>query len=183
MSQGIAIASFALCVCVVIAVLLVPTLRDGERFQIIATMCFCSALFESTYVFGKNRTRKEECRILGPLDQAGSIGVVVWNFIMSMELYLTVAKPVKEKSRLYKCFARYPTLTKHVFAWVLVLIFTVGPFISDEYGQVGQYCWIISNRSNSDAYRFIFFYAPLWIVILWEYVTHSLTRSFNLSIT
>lgn len=170
-SQYLAIASFALCILLVMAVLVVPTLRDGERFQTIATMCFCSALFEATYIFGKNRTNKEDCRILGPLDQAGSVGVVVWNFIMSMELYLTVAKPVKEKSRMYKCFARYPTLTKHVFAWILVFIFTVGPLVNDEYGQVGQYCWIKSNRSNSDAYRFIFFYAPLWMVILWEYVS------------
>ena len=168
-SQGLAIVSFVICMLVVIAVLLVPTLRDGERFQLIATMCFCSALFESTYIFGKNRTSENECRIFGPLDQAGSIGVVVWNFIMSMELYITIArKPVKEKSCVYKCFSSYPAFTKHIFAWILVLILTVIPLIADEYGKVGQFCWIESNRSNSDAYRFIFFYAPLWIVIVWE---------------
>ena len=80
---------------------------------------------------------------------------------------------------MYKCFARYPTLTKHVFAWILVFIFTVGPLVNDEYGQVGEYCWIKSNRSNSDAYRFIFFYAPLWMVILWEYVSLSLSLMFS----
>ena len=110
---------------------------------------FRSALRLHTYLERIVRTRR--IAYSGPLDQAGSVGVVVWNFIMSMELYLTVAKPVKEKSRMYKCFARYPTLTKHVFAWILVFIFTVGPLVNDEYGQVGEYCWIKSNRSNSDA--------------------------------
>ena len=96
-SQYLAIASFAFCLLLVMAVLVVPTLRDGERFQTIATMCFCSALFEATYIFGKNRTNKEDCRILGPLDQAGSVGVVVWNFIMSMELYVLLCSRISRR--------------------------------------------------------------------------------------
>lgn len=179
-SQGLAGASFVLSLIVVASVLAIGVLRKGDRYRTVAVMCLCSAIYESTYLVGKHRQTRPECDVLGFVDQFGSIGVVVWNFVMSTELYVTVLRSRKTKGAIMTFMSDHASVVKHVCSWTIIAVASFLPLLLNAYGPVGSYCWITSDRDNHDAYRFGFFYAPLWIVILWElYVYTRIGRVFR----
>lgn len=179
--QYIALVSFVASVLVILTVVCVPALRNGDRFQTIAMMCLWNALYESTYAFGKNRhDHQHSCNLLAVLDQAGAIGVILWNFNLSTELFVTVVLHGKMKSNIMTSLLANKFIVKHVFAIVGITIFSLVPLAADQYGQVGSFCWIKENSDNDDAFRFAFFYGPLWIVVVWEvFVYFQIVRVFR----
>jgi len=60
----------------------------------------------------------------------------------------------------------------HAVCWGLPAILTILPLTTGSYGDAGGWCWIKSQRDIDVAWRFIQFYIPLWLSIIYSLVVY-----------
>ncbi|PIK35738.1 putative cyclic AMP receptor-like protein A isoform X2 [Apostichopus japonicus] len=79
--------------------------------------------------------------------------VLLWVLIITINLFMN-AVYVKETEKYEVIYS--------VIAWGFSLFMACLPFIGDNYGPAGAWCWI---QEGSDVWRFVIWYIPLFITI------------------
>jgi len=106
----------------------------------------------------KNDEEDSTCKAQAFLINYGGLASILWTSVIAWSIYSATvlsAKNLREKN--WRFF---------LFGFGLSLILSIIPFISNQYGRAGLYCWIKNDDLDKDtAMRFIQFYVPLWIAI------------------
>lgn len=87
--------------------------------------------------------------------------VLAWTSCITFDLYMLLTRR--------KIIAHWKY---HIICWIVPLIISVLPFIGDNYGPAGAWCWI---KHSSPAWRFCIWYIPLFLTIIAMLVLWSRT--------
>jgi len=105
------------------------------------------------------------CLAQAVFEQFFPLATVSWSSVISYTLYQIIV--YQERVGQWKI-----DFLIHLFAWGVPALFTLIPGITHDYGDTGAWCWIEStNQKEADRgtiYRFIFFYIPIWLGILFN---------------
>eukprot|EP00494_Astrolonche_serrata_P031915 UN32184 len=55
----------------------------------------------------------------------------------------------------------------HGFIWTFSLITSLLPLTTESYGQSGGWCWVKDGEEVDIMWRFVIFYIPLWVAIMY----------------
>ncbi|KAK6167290.1 hypothetical protein SNE40_021357 [Patella caerulea] len=86
--------------------------------------------------------------------------VLLWVTCITGNLYMNVIKA--------KLTDKYEW-AYHVLCWVFPLVISCLPFIGDQYGPAGAWCWIVENWR----WRLGIWYGPLFLIIIMLFVTYT----------
>jgi hypothetical protein len=102
------------------------------------------------------------CIAQGVLMNIGELSSVCWTTVIALSIYLSTV--VQDFKKLRKCYFFFYTLT-------FTAIFTIGPVITNSYGQAGVWCWL--NTKDLDNYE-------AWVWSLTIYIFHWCNILFNI---
>lgn len=111
--------------------------------------------------FPANGMTQVYCQISGYLTQVTSWSIMVAIFLVSLNLYFTVAT---------NCQARNETVYL-LLIFIMPPLINLLPFIGQSYGHWGPWCWIKSYNDDcsinliADAFRGILWYLPILFLI------------------
>lgn len=100
------------------------------------------------------------CQIQGFALEFASLAGVLWTGAIALILYFQVILQRDRVDKFYK-----PLL------WIIVIfsfICSVIPLFSGDYQYVGGWCWISTNNTRAVIYRYGFFYAWVWLIIIFD---------------
>jgi hypothetical protein len=106
---------------------------------------------------------------------------VLWTTVIAFTLYRLIIEQKTSTHLIYRF---------HAFAFGLPAVFSLLPFTTGSYGNVGAWCWITTDADATGyfdpgtVWRPSLFYMPLWITIAYNsvvyvMVTNSLQRVAN----
>lgn len=89
---------------------------------------------------------------------------LIWSVSIAFTLHMGFLKRRVDfnPKEVYKHEKKY-----HLVAWTYPLVMAILPFTTNSYGDEGGYCWIQSH-SEHVSWRFIQFYVPLLIAIIYN---------------
>ncbi|XP_071798279.1 cyclic AMP receptor-like protein A isoform X1 [Asterias amurensis] len=87
--------------------------------------------------------------------------VLLWVTCLTVNLFLIAVKMIRTD--------RYE-IWYHVVCWTTALFVSLLPFIGDNYGPAGAWCWI---KEEATAWRFFVWYGPLFIIIIATFIMYS----------
>lgn len=118
------------------------------------------------------------CAFFGAWISFWELGALVWAFLIAFVLHQAfLAENVTFKAGTVEKYL-YHFLA---FGWGFPLILTIGPATTGSYGDSGGWCWITDERPIDVAWRFIQFYGPLWIAMLYCAIVYArVARKFRM---
>jgi hypothetical protein len=104
------------------------------------------------------------CWVQALSDSFFQLASVLWTTAIAATLYMSVflRMPADVVERKYKWFA--------LACYGVPAVLTLLPLSDAAYGPAGGWCWI---RGNKDYWRYIQFYAPLWLAIIFNAVVYT----------
>jgi hypothetical protein len=106
-----------------------------------------------------------ECNLQSVLTSFGELASILWSTAIAFTLWQAV---VRNNPSFGPVGIEKHTLVYHSIIWGITVLFTILPGTTKSYGDTGGWCWIINTRDVDIAWRFVTFYIPLWIVIVFN---------------
>eukprot|EP00850_Spirogloea_muscicola_P016500 SM000134S26943 [mRNA] locus=s134:202027:204822:+ [translate_table: standard] len=100
------------------------------------------------------------CYIQGYATQFFWIASFLWTTTIAFTLHRTVVRHLADVEQLGPYF--------HAYVWGTSLLMTAIPFIGNDYGPAGAWCWIQNEKMTGKVLRFLTFYIPLWSAIIFN---------------
>ncbi|ELR19162.1 slime mold cyclic amp receptor protein [Acanthamoeba castellanii str. Neff] len=82
----------------------------------------------------------------------------VWTVIIAVNVFLIVVANYRETDKFEVWY--------HVVGWPIAVVFTVLPATTTSYGETAIWCWIRSDATLGNVWRFACFYVPLFVCLL-----------------
>eukprot|EP01094_Clydonella_sp_ATCC50884_P014655 TRINITY_DN2512_c0_g2_i1.p1 TRINITY_DN2512_c0_g2~~TRINITY_DN2512_c0_g2_i1.p1 ORF type:complete len:357 (+),score=109.86 TRINITY_DN2512_c0_g2_i1:150-1073(+) len=100
------------------------------------------------------------CWIQGMVMQFSQMSTFLWTCTIATNLFVVVVLKFDKKEVL--------ALEKwyHIMVWTSAFVFWLVPLLTLNYGSAGLWCWI-TDRAWGAWWRFLCFYFPLYIFIVW----------------
>ncbi|CAG9324119.1 unnamed protein product [Blepharisma stoltei] len=158
---GTCILSVIGSIFVISAYILFKELR-AFAFKLVAYLAFadmCSAL---VYMIPW-KVSDPLCQFQASVSLYFDLSGVLWSNIIAHALYSAVIrhKPIE----LYH--------TKYlIYAFTIPIIPAVIPFISNDYGSSGAWCWISGTSVYQNLEKYFLFYIPMWFVLIYNAVVY-----------
>eukprot|EP01083_Nonionella_stella_P299053 1014795_1 len=110
------------------------------------------------------------CILQGITMQFGSVSSIGWVLAVSWTIHhLMTAKRITRgglKRKLY---------FMHIIIWSVTILFTVLPLFTDTYGASGGWCWFANDKAIDTVWRYLLFYVPLWLGIVYMIYIYVVT--------
>ena len=97
----------------------------------------------------------------------------MWTTVIARVVYISVRYPQSILS------IRQNEYRLHGFVWGISLGLTLLPLTTQDYGVAGGWCWIGNDNpsGSDDAWRYLTFYAPLWLAMAFNVIAYCFVRS------
>lgn len=165
--------SLSLIGCVLIIFLIILLKRYKIFVQKMVLAMVISALFSciSYFIGDVNTTDEHACRLQSILTQFFDWAVLLWIFIITVNMLLVVKNLKKSNIRYLAIY--------HAFVWIVSLLWTIIPLFGNAYGKAGIWCWI---KRESTAYRFGTFYGPeivllVLLILMYVYISYTVIQA------
>lgn len=134
-----------------------------------------------SYFLGNPRNGDFMCYSQAVVMSFFELASVLWTTVIAFTLYRLIIEQKTSTHLIYRF---------HAFAFGLPAVFSLLPFTTGSYGNVGAWCWITTDADATGyfdpgtVWRLSLFYMPLWITIAYNsvvyvMVTNSLQRVAN----
>lgn len=120
--------------------------------RLILLLSISAALECISFIIGDIYTNQVTCQFQAFVMQYFGWSTILWVLAITVNILLVVKKI--ESSRYEKWF--------HLVCWLVPLLWSCLPFIGDNYGPAGIWCWI---KRDATALRFGTWYIPIFFVI------------------
>eukprot|EP01083_Nonionella_stella_P275613 936184_1 len=108
------------------------------------------------------------CYFQAILQQIGDISGILWVATVSWTINkLTQVTKLPTKQELNKLYRNM-----HIIIWIITLILTILPFTTKSYGVAGGWCWIKGYENVDIMWRYLCFYVPLWMAIIYMIIIY-----------
>jgi len=122
-------------------------------------------------------SRSSACRFQAILISYFELTSILWSAAIAFTLHLAF---LREDTRFSAVEIDSRARWYHVTIWCIPLVLTMLPLTTDSYGDTGGWCWILGDSAADKAWRFIQFYIPLWICVVYSsYVYIQVVRKFH----
>lgn len=108
------------------------------------------------------------CYIQAILQEIGDISGILWVCTVSWTINkLTTLTKLPTKQELNTLYKRM-----HIIIFIITIIFALLPLTTSSYGPSGGWCWITQNEPVDTMWRYLLFYIPLWIAIVYMIIIY-----------
>jgi len=109
-----------------------------------------------------------QCYIQAILQEIGDISGILWVCTVSWTINkLTTLTKLPTKQELKALYKRM-----HIVIFIITIIFALLPLTTSSYGPSGGWCWISMDNPVDIMWRYLLFYVPLWIAIIYMIVIY-----------
>lgn len=144
------------------------SLRKNFAFKLILMIGISDLILSISNLMGAPDHGGAQCYIQAILQQIGDISGILWVCSVSWTINkLTKLTMLPTKSQLKSLYKKM-----HIIIFTITIIFTLLPFTTSSYGPSGGWCWIKGNDPIDIMWRYLLFYIPLWMAILYMIVIY-----------
>eukprot|EP01083_Nonionella_stella_P071338 191549_1 len=139
----------------------IRSLRKQLAYKLTLWIAVSDLVHAISFCMGAPSTH-DVCILQGIVMQFGSVSSIGWVVAVSWTInHLMTAKQITRgglKRKLY---------LMHIIIWSTSILFTILPLFTDTYGTAGGWCWFANAQIIDTVWRYLVFYVPLWLAIVY----------------
>jgi len=134
-------------------------LRSLAYVQIVALLSLCDALLSTPFLFECSTKHRSTCQLEAAFVSFFALGSILWSTSVSRLLHIVVIDGGIPGPNY--------VLRWHFFVWGLSAACVVPVVALNRYGRAGEWCWIRSDNEVDTILRWVTFYGPAWVAIVY----------------
>lgn len=145
-------------------------------FKLVLYMSIATLFLSCSAIIGETQN-PAWCKVQAVLMSYFELAALCWAGLIAFVLHMAFLLG-KETFKV----SHVPMYHGHFLAagWGFPLVLTILPATTDSYGEAGGWCWIIDDSAVDIMWRFIQFYVPLWIIMIYcGYVYYKVAEKFK----
>lgn len=147
--------------------LMFVVLRKNFAFKLIFMIGISDLILSISNLMGAP-DHGAQCYIQAILQEIGDISGILWVCAVSWTINkLTILTKLPTKQELKELYKRM-----HIVIFIITIIFALLPLTTSSYGPSGGWCWISMDNPIDVMWRYLLFYIPLWIAIVYMIVIY-----------
>lgn len=163
-SVGCSIVSFLSSFFIIACYLKFKDIRTFA-FDLVVWLSLCDLLASSGKMIGvAGELGSEVCILQASVTATFELASVLWSAAIAFLLHMAFLKerPSFSPSQVVNHKVKF-----HIVVWGFTIVLSILPAITKSYGDIGEWCWITAHRPIDIACRYVQFYAPLWMTLLY----------------
>lgn len=138
-------------------------------FKLVCYMAIATFFLSIAAIIGNNHSHTI-CVVQAIIMSYFETSALIWAFLIAFVLHQAFLN-LKEtfQARMIDTYRNHFLLA----GWGYPLLFTILPMTTNSYGEAGGWCWIIDDNPIDIVWRFLQFYIPLWMIMIycmWVYI-------------